>query len=1251
MGGAGRVRYRHLRRTVIAVLATIAFLLIFALAVRAVLEAEPTRRLAKSWLVETAAGYGAELEIGDLHWGLLPPGLRLSQVSFKGAGIDAEIDDLQVDLGRVWLTQRAIELGRVAASGVRLSLTGLPRSSTDSEGQVKIRVRQFSLEDLEFEGVDLPGKMALDLQGVRSSWSTEDDESRGFAEVASARLEIGRMEPVDFSLLARFVLDENGVDLSNYRLESAGFELRGNGRIADGGARFEINGPVDIGWLDGFIRTRGLLDGAAHVVAVVDTRGPAIFEADVSASHLVASGFSLDNVKGQLALVNGSLRGTLTRADFFAGTVRGSYELAEFGGRYPHTVHLEGEGLSLEGFLDHLRIESAGLASNIDLRADGRWNGRSFPAGNGNANLILHGATPGLPVSGAVDVALTGEGFLLFDGEDLAIGQSNARWQGALTLGTWRPSWSIAADPADFAEIGPMVNSWVGSTVLPEGLAGTGQIQVDLSGPFSELTVNALIDAKPLVLDPIQFDRLVAETTIGGSMLRISSARFQVADGFGEVEGGMAWGTEAGNDQIDLELRGRRIPLEAVASWIGLEQWVDSGTVSFSGTLDGPFASPSGSWQLSIDDPMLAGLELGTASTTVGLDSGTFSCTDLSCDHGLEGSLFWNVHDAEIGGTLTWPQMPLAPLGEETERLAGNTADVSLEFRVPFGERPTTVLRVQSEFAQLDIHGKPDSVEVAATIQEALEVHAHLDRDDDGGLFGDGTLSVTSANGLLALLAPEAGVPLSGTAGASFTVDWKDEPLPRIEGQLESIDLELEKQAIQLLEPAGFSLSHEGFTVPGLHLRARDDELFVRWSIDPEGQLRGNVSGTMDTLLLRFLLPDWEPAGRASGIVELLGSIDEPLFEGIAEFHRASFRLPGTRTILSQVEGTVFLSSGEVQLEGMDFRFMGGRGRASGRIRERDDTIVLALDGTASGVRFEVLRDLDARLSGNWRLIGPIDDLLLSGDITVDRMSLTTKEDVASMLLGWLESGGGSTSGGLNLALRVDADETVELRNPFVRLTGSAALEVTGTSNSPGLVGQVELLEGGEATLLGNRYEIERGSLNFSNPNAIEPFIDLQAATWVQEYQISVQIAGTLDHFVTTAVSTPPLSAPDIYSLLGVGYTGHGYGSGAVGLGLASTILSSQLTSVLSRRGQLALPIDQVRVDPFAADSTGNPTARLSLIKQITPSWTVILQTTLSGEREQVVISRWYLAPGLFLEAAQHEDRSLSLDLKMRRPY
>ena len=428
--------------------------------------------------------------------------------------------------------------------------------------------------------------------------------------------------------------------------------------------------------------------------------------------------------------------------------------------------------------------------------------------------------------------------------------------------------------------------------------------------------------------------------------------------------------------------------------------------------------------------------------------------------------------------------------------------------------------------------------------------------------------------------------------------------------------------------------------------------MFVRWAIDSEGALRGNLAGTIDALLLRFLLPDWEPAGRATGVVEFLGTVEDPLFEGIAEIDRGSFRLPGTRTILSQVEGTALLSSSEVGLEEMDFRIMRGRGRCGGRIWQRDESTVLNLAGEVNGVRFEVLPGLEARLSGPWQLIGPVDDLELSGDITLDRMTLKTKDDVATILLDWF---GGpartAAEGGLRLNLHLEAEDTIQLNNPSVRLTGSASLEVSGTSSRPGLVGRVEFQEGGEATLLGNRYEIERGNLSFSNPEAIDPFIDLQASTWVQEFQITVHLTGTLDRFVPTVVSTPPLAAPDIYSLLGVGYRDEGLGSGAMGLGLASSILSQQLTSAFSRRAQLVLPVDQVRVDPFSADSTGNPTARLSVVKQITPYWTVILQSTLSGEREQLVVSRWYLAPGLFIEAAQHEDESLSLDLKLRRAY
>lgn len=888
----------------------------------------------------------------------------------------------------------------------------------------------------------------------------------------------------------------------------------------------------------------------------------------------------------------------------------------------------------------------------MDLDGGVRWNGKQFPIGHGEAMVVFHGAQPGLPVEGPLQIRLTGERLLRFDATELSIGNSKARWQGALTVGTWEPAWAIDVKPAVLEEITPLVNAWVKSTILPEKLSGIGHLIVNLSGPFSDLLVNARVDAEPLIFDPIVLDRLVTEVTIGSSILRLGSTRFQIGDGFGEVEGGLSWGEAAGEQQLDLEIRGRRIPMKSVASWIDLDQLVDTGLISFSGLLEGPIAMPRGSWRFDIDEPSLAGLALGQTSTTVDLADARFTCNELSSSNGMNGEIWWDVSGAVTGGSLSWPDMPLATFGEAFTTLIGASADTTLDFALPGDNPPTGRLVAKAKNGHFTVDVGPETVHVTAAMEGAAEAEATLVRAADGALVGHGSLDLGSASGMLAYLAPEAGVPLDGNGRASFDIDWSDSDLPRLEGVIEALELDLDTQPVQLLEPARFTLSENGFTVPGLRLRARDEELFIRWNIAGDGQLSGNLSGTMDTLLLRFLLPDWEPAGTATGIVEFLGTIDNPLFEGIAEIDKGSFRLPGSRTILSQVNGTVLLASGEVQLEGMDFRLMGGRGRTTGRIRNLDDTIMLSLTGTATGVRFEVLPDLEARLSGSWRLNGPVEDLTLSGDLDVDRMNLNTKEDLASLLLRWFgQPGGSSSEGGLNLALHIEADESIDLRSPFLRVKGSASVDVSGTSNRPGLIGQVEALEGGDATLLGNRYEIDRLSLNFSNPDDIEAFLDLQATTFVQEYGVTVQLSGTTDRFVSTAVSTPPLSAPDIYSLLGVGYRGSNLGSSAMGLGLASSILSSELTSVFKRRGQMVLPVDQVRVDPFAADTTGNPTARVSVIKQLTPSWTVIVQSNLAGVREQLIISRWYLAPGLFIEAAQHEDGSYSLDLKLRRPY
>jgi len=199
----------------------------------------------------------------------------------------------------------------------------------------------------------------------------------------------------------------------------------------------------------------------------------------------------------------------------------------------------------------------------------------------------------------------------------------------------------------------------------------------------------------------------------------------------------------------------------------------------------------------------------------------------------------------------------------------------------------------------------------------------------------------------------------------------------------------------------------------------------------------------------------------------------------------------------------------------------------------------------------------------------------------------------------------------------------------------------------------VEFQEGGEVTLQTLRYEVERASLTFSDPEVVDPFIDVQARTWVQNYDVALRVTGTRDRLVPSVSSNPPLTEDQIYGLMAVGRrTETVGGTGAMGVGFASTILSGQLASEFDRRAGFSLPVDQVRVDPFAETDTGETGgARVTLVKQLGPSWTVTVQSNLSGARAPVIVSRWYLAPGIFVEASQDIEGSYGIDLFMRRTY
>jgi len=1247
MGRARRLRYRHLRRTIIAVLATVAAFLLVALIGRMLLTAGPTRRLARNWVVAVAEQRGFDLEIEDLSWGFLPPRVQLSGVRLEGSGLHAEIETAELELAKIRLTSQTIELGTVAADGVKIRLDNPPRREPGGESKLKVKVHHLQLTRLEFEGTGLPGKIDLAFAGMDAGWSSEDGPPTGFVRIDRIDLQIPGLGPITTAVAARLVIDD-GVRIPSWTLDADGIALHGTGALGgDDGTKVTAAGTIDLVHLDRIVRAGNILSGEIDIEAVFEPTAEEPLRVGVRGRRIEAVGFPLEDLTGEIVLADGVLRGDLGRATFFGGRLNGTY-LGELGGSFPHSVRVNGRGVEVAGILGSIGIAPAGISAVLDTDVAIDWNGKSFPLGQGLADATFRPTEGPLPASGPLTVELNGDRALTFRTEALRIGNSTMAWQGPLAIGTWEPSWSISATEATLEEVVPMVNAWIGSEALP-AVKGSGRLQVSLSGPWQELVVNTRLDARPLSWGPVSLDHVVASALIGGQRLTLEPSRFRVGEGAGEIEGSMTWDKANPDEQLALDLRGHKIPMATIAEWAD-QTGMAEGALSFTGGLRGPISLPRGSWAAGLADVSIAGLALGDATATINLADGQLEARGIDFNQGLKGRVAWQVTAGEIDADLEWNDMPLDFFGETITDTVGATSDVRLAGRLTPDGRPTGALDAVTEVGHIEVRAEPDNWVFRGGLTDAVDGSVELGRTADGHLAGGGHLTLSSAENLLARVMPESGIPLEGSASVGIDVDWPIGSTPVISATVDELDLNLQDDPVRLLGPAHFNLSAAGLEVKDLYLAHRDDRVFLRWGIGSDGSIHGNATGTMDALLLRFLVPDWEPAGRATGVIEMLGTLDRPRFEGIAEIAQGSFRLPGGQTILSGIDGTILLSEDEVIVDGSGFRFMQGRGIAGGRINWRAGIVSLDLAGEMNGLRYPVLPGIVARLSGPWRLNGPADDLHISGDLRVDRASLQRREAPSLLLLEWF---GGApsppTEGGPSLDLRVEADQTIDLRNPFVRLVGSASLHVTGNTSQPGLVGKVEFEEGGEITLQNLRYDLERGTLTFSDPNRIDPSVELQLRTWVQNYQVTLRVSGTSDRLIPQVTSSPPLPQEEVYSLIAMGHRSDAFGSGAMGVGVASTILSQQISSELDRRTKFVMP--HVRVDPFAESTSSGPSARVTVVQQLASNWTVTLQSNLSAERAEVIVSRWYLAPGIFLEASRQLDGSYGIDIKMRRPY
>ena len=160
-------------------------------------------------------------------------------------------------------------------------------------------------------------------------------------------------------------------------------------------------------------------------------------------------------------------------------------------------------------------------------------------------------------------------------------------------------------------------------------------------------------------------------------------------------------------------------------------------------------------------------------------------------------------------------------------------------------------------------------------------------------------------------------------------------------------------------------------------------------------------------------------------------------------------------------------------------------------------------------------------------------------------------------------------------------------------------------------------------------------------------------ATSIRQYFVTVVASGSpaRGDVQVDFVSSPPLSDLQLIQLLTTGDAPEEGGDlenptlEAVGTQAAS-FLTRQYLSQVERGAQRVFGVDRFEVQPAVVSGSGDPTARVTVGKQVTPDLLVTWTTVLGTTEEQLVSLEYQLTRGIRLTATREEDGTLAVDFR-----
>ncbi len=820
-----------------------------------------------------------------------------------------------------------------------------------------------------------------------------------------------------------------------------------------------------------------------------------------------------------------------------------------------------------------------------------------------------------------------------------------------------------------------------------------------MTGPVGGPTFSGHIRGERVAYGKVHMDSLEGELTYGPSEISVARGHFQYGAMQADLEGSLdldhwsfrpenEWNADANLEKVPMDsvlaLAGESYPVEGLLTgqFHGRGTRAEPALTGLFDLADGKvygtaFNRLRGQLNIQPDEARISDAELRVFAP--GKESGRGAGI-------VTGSLGYQFSTKNISADLVGAALPL----EDFEKIQSPRFPVSgqVTFRVkasgpynaPSGEGNIRVVdfRVGQELIGSfdgDLHSDGQIAK--------LEVHSAM---TGGGLSGGYTLGladpypisgkVTLQNIALdpfLLTALHLGrITGHGSADGEISMEGnlKHPESLVMDARFTRLLMNYANVQLENVGPVHFRSSKDEIDIDPATLRGADTNLQIAGSVHFTGRrtVALNLNGALDLRLLSGFVPDLDARGPAQINAAFEGSLDRPRITGKVHIENAQARAVDFPTGLNSLKGDLIFDASRLYFENVTAQVGGGTLNLTGSVYYADRPVRFDISGHTDGVRIRYPEGMSWQALGNLRLTGTSDGGTLSGRVLIQRVTMTGGLEAAGEILGGSQGASGpSTSSNFlrNLQFDVEAVTTPDARMewPNAQLEADANLRARGTWEHPILLGHIHVLSG-DLNFHGSRYRVQRGDLNFANPFQLNPEVNFEATTTIQQYEITLNFSGPANKLSLSYRSDPPLPSNDIVTLLAIGQTSNeasarsgGTTTGSFGAGSgASELLSEAISSQLGGRLERLFGVTRVRVGPglteFASSgSEQNAAARVTVEQQIARDLTVTYVSNVSSTQQQIIQVEYNVNRTVSIVALRDYNGTFGIDVKIKKRF